>query len=405
MEATGSMKQATVARRICHVITRLSVGGAQENTLLTCEGQLAAGHQVELVLGSDDGTEGELLSRAKAHGVPLVVVPELMRAISPLEDLRALGKLTDLFRERRYDIVHTHMAKAGVLGRLAARRAGVPLVVHTVHAAVYHEFMPTWQQWAIKALKRHLAKRTDYLINVSRCHMEQHLRDGIGRPDAYATVYSGMELDWFLNAQVDVAAVRREWGVPDDALVVGKVARLVYWKGHAQLLPALPAVLAAVPNVWVVFVGDGAETAAVRAQAEELGVAHRVVFAGFVDRERIPEMVGAMDVLVHTGRKEGLPRVLPQALAMGKPVVSYNLDGAPEVVLPDETGFLVPHDDTEALSTALIRLLSDAALRARFGAAGRAVVDPRFRAETMVADIAAIYEQAWARKFGRQGAS
>jgi glycosyltransferase involved in cell wall biosynthesis len=388
-------------KRVGHIITRLSVGGAQENTLLTCEGlRDMPQYEVELVLGSDDQTEGELVSRARAGGLPVVVVPELMRSVSPLNDARALNKLADLFRERRYDIVHTHMTKAGVLGRIAARRAGTPLVVHTLHSLVYHDYQPRPVRFSIIRLKRWLARRTDHLISVSEILRQRALADGIGRAEAFDTVYSGMELDWFLNATADRDAVRASLGIPKDALVVGKIARFFELKGHRELLPAIPAVVAAVPDVRFLFVGDGVLLEWFKAEAAKLGVLDHLVFAGMLDREAIPDTILAMDVLVHTSLREGIARVLPQALAMGVPCVSFAIDGAPEVVIDGETGHLVAANDTAGLSAALIDLLRDPAERERMGRNGRASVDPRFRVETMVSDIAGIYERAWEHKFG-----
>jgi glycosyltransferase involved in cell wall biosynthesis len=202
-----------------------------------------------------------------------------------------------------------------------------------------------------------------------------------------------MELDWYLKAEVDPQAVRREFGIPAEALVVGKVARLFPLKGHDQLIDAASAIVAQHPTVRFFLIGDGILYDHLRARARALGILDNFVFAGLIPRERIPEMIAAMDVLVHTSLREGLARVLPQALAMGKPCVSFDIDGAPEVVLPDETGYLVAPGDAAGLAAAVSRLLDDAQLRARMGAAGRKLVDPAFRAETMVQQIAAVYDK------------
>jgi glycosyltransferase involved in cell wall biosynthesis len=176
-----------------------------------------------------------------------------------------------------------------------------------------------------------------------------------------------------------------------DVPVVGKVARLFPLKGHEQLIDAAPEIVRRHPSVRFFLVGDGILYEKLRASAREKGILENLVFAGLTARERIPDMLSAMDVLVHTSLREGLARVLPQALAMGKPCVSFDLDGAPEVVLPGQTGFLVKPGDTAGLSDAISRLISDPELRARMGAAGRRLVDPAFRAETMVEKTAAVY--------------
>src|SRR5947207_2930893 len=206
-----------------------------------------------------------------------------------------------------------------------------------------------------------------------------------------------MELDWFLRAQVDGQAVRREFGIPADAPVVGKIARLFPLKGHDQLMDAAPEIVRRQPRVRFFLIGDGILYEHLRARAQAAGILDNLVFAGLIDRERIPEMLAAMDVVVHTSLREGLARVLPQALAMGKPCVSFDIDGAPEVVIPDQTGYLVKPNDAVGLADCVARLLADPQLRAAMGAEGRRHVDPAFRAETMVGQIAEVYELLLAR--------
>jgi glycosyltransferase involved in cell wall biosynthesis len=377
--------------RVLHVITRLIVGGAQENTLLTCEGLSAMPeYEVTLASGIDRGPEGDLLDRAE-KSVKLVLVPELGRNINPIADAVAFWKLYRLIRRGRYHIVHTHSSKAGVLGRIAAKFAGTPLIVHTLHSLVFHEYQPwivnrTW--WLIKKI---CAPMTDHFLSVSSIIVRKAVAAHIDRPEKFTTVYSGMELDWFLHSNADGAAVRHEYGIPKDAPVVGKIARLFPLKGHDQLMDAAPEIVRRVPNVRFFLVGDGILYDHLRDRARAAGILDNFVFAGLVKRERIPEMLAAMDVVVHTSLREGLARVLPQALAMGKPCVSFDIDGAPEVVLDGETGYLVRACDYHTLADRISTLLADPELRARMGDRGRRHVDPQWRAETMVADTAKVY--------------
>ena len=378
--------------RVLHIITRMIVGGAQENTLLSVEGlDCLPEYEVTLASGVDNGPEGDLLTRAR-RTTRLLIVPELGRSINPLSDLKAFWKLYRLIRKGRYHIVHTHSSKAGVLGRLAAKLAGTPLIVHTLHSLVFHEYQP----WIINrlwwAVKKICAPATDHFISVSRIISQKAVAAGIDKPEKFTTIYSGMELDWFLKAQVDPIAIRREFGIPEDAPVVGKIARLFPLKGHDQLLDAAPAIVERHPAVRFFFIGDGVLYDHLRKRASDAGILDNFVFAGLVERERIPAMLSAMDILVHTSLREGLARALPQALAMGKPCVSFDIDGAPEVVVAGETGYIVRPGDTIELSNAVSRLLADPQLRARMGEAGRRLVDPAFRAETMVKEISAVYE-------------
>ena len=394
--ATTSSSPAAERRapaRVLHVITRLILGGAQENTLLTAEGlDRMERYEVTLAVGDSRGPEGDLLDRARAS-MRLVEIPELRRSVHPVYDVVALWRLYRLMRSERYDIVHTHSSKAGVLGRLAARLAGTPVVVHTLHSLVFHDRQPRAVNRTWRAVKRLMAPLTDHFVSVAHAVTDGAVAARIAPRERFTTIRSGMELDWFLEARPDPAAARRELGLPEDAPVVGKIARLFPLKGHDELLDAWPAVVARQLDARLLLVGDGILHERLVERVRELGVSDSVVFAGLVPRERIPAVIAAMDVLVHTSLREGLARVLPQALAMGRPCVAFALDGAPEVVLDGETGFLVEPDDTAGLADALARLVGDPELRARMGAAGRALVDPEWRAETMVARTAELYDE------------
>lgn len=368
------------------------VGGAQENTLLSVEGlDKMPEYEVTLVSGIDRGREGELLSRAREN-THLLIIPEMGRSINPFSDLLSFWKLYRLIKKGRYHIVHTHASKAGVLGRVAAWLAGTPLIVHTLHSLVFHEYQPwivnrTW--WLVKKI---CAPMTDHFISVSSVISDKAIAAGIDKPEKFTTIYSGMELDWFLHAKFDSAKIREEFGIPKDAPVVGKIARLFPLKGHDQFMDAAPEIVRQIPNVRFFLIGDGILYEHLRARAEGYGILENFVFAGLIDRERIPEMISAMDVVVHTSLREGLARVLPQALAMGKPCVSFDIDGAPEVVIDDRTGYLVKPFDSTGLAAAVVKILEDPELRRKMGEEGKKLVDPAFRAETMVRQISDVYQ-------------
>lgn len=378
--------------RVLHIITRMIVGGAQENTLLSVVGLDAMlEYDVTLLSGIDKGREGELLSQAR-ETTHLIVLPEMGRRINPFSDLVAFWKLYRLIKKDRYHIVHTHSSKAGVLGRLAAWLAGTPIIVHTLHSLVFHDYQPWIINRAWWAMKKICAPITDYFISVSEVIMEKAIAAGIAKSEKFRTIYSGMELDWFLNAKFDTDKVKREFDIPFDSPVVGKIARLFPLKGHDQLMDAAPEIVKRVPNVRFFLIGDGILLEHLQDRARKYGILDNFVFAGLIDRERIPEMISAMDVVVHTSLREGLARVLPQSLAMGKPCVSFDIDGAREVVINDFTGYLVKAFDSKGVADGIARLIEDAELRKKFGENGKRHVDPRFRAEKMVADISEVYQ-------------
>lgn len=368
------------------------VGGAQENTLLSVIGLDAMPeYEVTLMSGIDKGREGELLSEAREK-TRLIIVPEMGRSINPFSDLTAFWKIYRLIKKGRYHIVHTHSSKAGVLGRVAAWLAGTPLIVHTLHSLVFHEYQPWFINKSWRGIKKLCAPITDFFISVSEIIVQKAIKAGVDKPEKFRTIYSGMELDWFLNANFDGNAIRREFGIPEDAPVVGKIARLFPLKGHDQLMDAAPEIVKRVPNVRFFLIGDGVLYEHLQKRARGYGILENFVFAGLIPRERIPEMISAMDVVVHTSLREGLARVLPQSLAMGKPCVSFDIDGAPEVIINDKTGYLVETYDNEGLSESISRLLKDPELRKEMGENGRRHVDPAFRSETMVKEIAEVYK-------------
>ena len=378
--------------RVLHIITRMIVGGAQENTLLSVVGLDAMPeYEVTLLSGIDKGREGELLSQAR-ETTNLIVLPEMGRSINPLSDLIAFWKLYKLIKAGRYTIVHTHSSKAGVLGRIAAWLAGTPIVVHSLHSLVFHDYQPWLVNRAWWLAKKICAPLTDFYISVSQVIVEKAIAAGIAKPEKFRTIYSGMELDWFLNANFDAEKIKKEFAIPLDAPVVGKIARLFPLKGHDQLMDAAPEIVKRVPNVRFFLIGDGILLEHLQQRAIEYGILDNFVFAGLIERERIPEMISAMDVVVHTSLREGLARVLPQSLAMGKPCVAFDIDGAREVVINNFTGYLVDAFDSNGLADGVARLLENDDLRTKFGENGKRHVDPNFRAEKMVADIAEVYE-------------
>jgi glycosyltransferase involved in cell wall biosynthesis len=377
--------------RATHVITRLIVGGAQENTIASVLGlRRKTGLDVQLLSGPATGPEGSLVAAFDGHPGVLTIVPQLVRPIHPWNDLLALRRLTQLFRLSRPDIVHTHSGKAGLLGRLAAGRAKVPLIIHTIHGPSFGPFRTAPANSVLRAAERFASKSTHHFVVVAEAMKQQYLAAGIGRPDQYTKIFSGFALEPFLASSNDQAR-RATLGLSPDDIVIGKIARLFELKGHDDLFAIAPELVRSCPRIKFLLVGDGPWRTRFEGRARALGLQKYFVFAGLVQPAEVPPLVGIMDVLVHLSLREGLPRALPQALAAARPVVAYDCDGAKEVCIENETGFLLRPGDLPGLRQRLAQLAGDPSLRRRLGQQGQRFVQERFSAQRMVDDLHALY--------------
>ncbi len=377
--------------RVTHVITRLVIGGAQENTVASVLGLCRKPRlEVSLISGPTLGPEGSLEHRfANAPGI-LQIAPRLIRPIRPWSDWLAFRHLEDLFRAQQPDLVHTHSGKAGILGRLAAARAGVPMIVHTIHGPSFGPFQGAVRNLAFRTAERVVAKTTTAFVAVAEAMKTQYLAAGIGRADQYTRIFSGFDLEPFLSAANDLS-LRAALGLNAGDFVIGKIARLTELKGHDELFRVAPSLVRSCPQIKFLLVGDGHWRERFERQVRGMGLREHFVFAGLVPPERVAPLVGIMDTLVHLSRREGLPRALPQALAAARPIVAYDCDGAGEVCLDGQTGFLVEPGDTARIEKCLLTLARDPALRQRLAERGQEFVRRRFSAQQMVDDLHALY--------------
>jgi glycosyltransferase involved in cell wall biosynthesis len=374
--------------RVLHPITRLIIGGAQENTMLTADLLDKQMWAVDVLCGPQTGSEGSLIEAVRERAIPLTIEPSLVREISPLKDAIALVRLTQRMRYSRYAIVHTHSSKAGILGRWAAWLARVPVIVHTVHGWGHHERQHPLVRAYYIILEKLSLLITDRLIVVSPQNIEKGLADGIGSPANYVVIRSGIELERFGHPQVPRNETRRTWGIPQDAAVVGTVTRLSAQKAPLDFVRAAALVAQTRPDVWFVMVGDGDLRPQVEALASELGIRDHLVLTGL--RRDVPELMAAFDIFALSSLWEGLPRVLPQAMATGLPIVATAADGTAEAVAQGINGILTPPGEPKVLAGMLLQLLQNPALAQQMGAAGRARVD-EFSDTRMVAQIDALY--------------
>ncbi len=393
--------------RVTHIITRLVVGGAQENTLATIRGLRAInGVEVNLISGPTIGPEGSLENEARkifpdaepgTRNAELVIVPELVRPVHPLKDFIALRKLEKLLRAQKPDLVHTHSGKAGILGRLAAKRAGVPVIIHHIHGPSFGNFQGALANLVFTAAEKHAAKVTDHFFCSASAMTKLYLAAGIGKPEMFTRIFSGFNLEPFLNATNDLA-LRKKLDLDENDFVIGKIARLFKLKGHADLIKAFAKILPQVPHARLLFVGDGILRGEIEKQARELNIRDKIIFTGLVSPSEVARYVGLMDCLAHLSYREALSRALPQALAAGKPVIAYDFDGADEICLENETGFLIRTGDIETAAQKLLQLARDAELRKKLGQRGQQFVKENFSVEKMVADQYSVYQKLAAER-------
>jgi len=384
--------------RIVHIITRLILGGAQENTLITCKLLAERGHEVTLITGPAIGPEGQLFDQTKGQKYRTIVVDEMRRAIDPVKDYASYGKIKNLLRELKPDIVHTHSAKAGIVGRFAAWSLkgqwarNRPAIVHSIHGLSFHPYQNPWANRLYVAIEKATARRTDYFISVADAMTEQNKAEGIGVDKPYVTAYSAIEEEQFLTPipQDKVQEFRRKHDIPHDAVVLVTIARLFMLKGHDYIIESARELSKRFGNLIWLFVGNGNLADEYKEQIHNLGLTDRFRFTGLIPPDQVPLAIQASDVLVHCSLREGLARTLPQAMLCGRPAISFDVDGAREVV-NETTGRLIEAKDVPQLIEACAELIEDKALRERLGQTGRQSVRHKFAPDTMVDTIERVY--------------
>ncbi len=382
--------------KILHIITRLILGGAQENTILSCEGSADEGHEVILAHGPIYGPEGSLADRATAAQYQTVEIPSLVRAIHPVKDYLAYRQIRKLIRETRPDVIHTHSSKAGILGRAAAwaeleKRNGGHAVIHTIHGLPFHPYQSSAIRRLYIALERYAARRCHRIACVADAMRDQALAAGIGQRDQYLTIRSGMEVNHYLHPPVDRSSQRAELGFQEDDIVIGTVARLAELKGHDDLIESLASVLADRPEIKLLWVGDGWLRAELEQKIAERRLTGNITITGLVPPQRVAEMMQAMDILAHPSYREGLARTLPQALLCTVPVVSYDCDGAGEVCIDGQTGKLVKTGDKNALRDAILWMVDHESERKQMAERGRERCTRQFDHQRMVQQLHELY--------------
>jgi glycosyltransferase involved in cell wall biosynthesis len=385
------------AASVFHVITKLELGGAQQNTLYIVE-HLERGAFSAALAAGPGGALDEEARRLPAKGIPFETVPHLIREIRPLSDYRAYRELRRTIRTRKPAIVHTHSSKAGVLGRLAAAAERVPLVMHTVHGFGISAVRSKIVQHLLLAAERKAAKVTDHFVLLSRENLDAGRAYGILGGHNSTLINNGVDLQPFRQARFR-PELKAELGIPADAPVVGMVACFKPQKDPLTFIEAAARVLAEVPKAHFLMLGDGELRPAIESRISELGLQKAVILAGW--RRDVPELFKLMSVSVLTSLWEGLPRVVPQSLAAEVPVVVTRAGGSPEAVVDGATGFVCEIGDAHGIAEKIVWMLRNDEERRLMGEAGPASV-ARFGIDLMVRAHEEIYLKLLAEKEGKQ---
>jgi len=375
--------------QVFQVVPAVAWGGGSVVILRLIEELIRVGCQVTVLCSTDDRTVVEF-SRS---GAEVIHARHWRRPISPVQDVLFLYELYSFCRRRRFDVVHTQMAKGGVVGSIAAGLAGTPLVIHTFQGLTFHVFLSPWSAWLFRILERIAARFCDVIISVNEEDRLRAIEAGIAEPDRIVTILNGIDVDQFINATP--VPLRTELSLPDDAILIGATGRLAVQKGFGYLIRAVPLLITAEPRVHIVLVGIGELESDLRALVSELGVEEHCHFLGF--RQDVPALLASFDLYAQPSLWEGLSISLLEAMAAGKPIVTTDIIGNREVVDDGVTGLLAPPTDVEALATALLELMRDSTRAQGLGRRARQHVVKHFGADRMVAETLDLYRRWLAR--------
>lgn len=383
---------------VAHIVTKLELGGAQLNTLYTV-GYLNETKFRTLVMrglgGILENTEKipPYNQEKSKKGYPFIPhkIDSLVRQINPVKDWKAFRELKRLFKEEKVNIVHTHSSKAGILGRWAAKSAGVPVIIHTFHGFGFHDYQNFFVKRFFIFLEQITAKITDKLVAVSEENVKKGLRYKIGKKEQYTVIHSGIKFEAFLDVNVDIEGKKKELGIDINSRVVGMIACFKPQKAPLDFVKMAEIVTREIPDVQFLLVGDGVLRPKLEGLIKEKSLKNKVILTGW--RNDVPEIINVFDIFVLTSLWEGLPRVIPEALISGKPVVATAVDGSKEIIEDGENGFLVPPRDVKAMAEKVIFLLKNKEKAEKIGKRGKELINnSSFNIDVMVKEQEKLYE-------------
>ncbi|NWF90908.1 MAG: glycosyltransferase family 4 protein [Ignavibacteriaceae bacterium] len=378
--------------KVLEIITLFSIGGATETVVSMAEGLMKLGMTVHIATGPNIVSEGSMYETAKKLNINVFTFKNLKRDINLIRDAWIIFQLYKFVKKGKYDIVHTHSSKAGVVGRIAAWLARTPVVLHTVHGLPFHRYQPKLKKKAFIFIEKFSSLFCDKLVAVTDTIISTMLSYKIGNKNKYAMIRSSFDIENYKpNGESDCKKTRHRFGIEENDIIFGKIARLSELKGHKYFLDAFRMVADKMPNAKLLIVGNGELEYELKRFVKENELEERIIFTGLITPEEIPSVIEIMDVVVHTSLLEGLARVLPQAIMMEKPVISFDLDGAHEIIKDGINGYLIKPLDTQQLGEKLVYLYCNPELIKLFGKKGKEILGDQFSSKRMVHQITELY--------------
>lgn len=377
--------------KVLHIITRLDKGGSAENTFLTVTGLDKNNYDVTLMGGTVTDPKQDRRRQIEESGISYIFIPELIRNIRPIKDIKALFKIYRILRKEKFDIVHTHTSKAGLLGRLAAKLTGVPIIIHTPHGHVFFGYFGPFKTRIFIFLEKLASFISDKIVALTNREKEDYVLFKIADEDKFVVICSGVELERFKELpSKEKQNFKKELGIQENSLIVGTVGRLVPVKGAEFLIEAAKHIIPKYPDTLFIFTGDDYLRHDLEKKAYELGIRENIIFLGW--RDDVARILSIYDVFVLPSLNEGMGRALVEAMALEKPIVASNVGGIPDLVIHGKNGYLVPSKNPVNLAKHIQILLEDKGKRESMGQEGKNIA-MNFSAEKMVKNITKLYEQ------------
>jgi glycosyltransferase involved in cell wall biosynthesis len=378
--------------KIAQVITRMDWGGSPDILRILCQSLDPQLYDITLVVGQTSHPTAKTRVFFDVFRDKIRIIPQLRRDICLFNDLAAFIRLYILYRKEKFDIVHTHTAKAGALGRIAARLAGIPVIIHTPHGHNFYGYFNAFASWLIIGIEKILTRLTDKIMVLTELEKKDYIRYRVASEAKLVLIYQGLELGRFGQTIADTAKLKENLKIGNEESVVGFVGRLEQIKGPQYFTEAAKIVLEKRKNTKFILVGEGSLRKALETQVAAWGLRDRIIFTGW--RDDIPEIMSALDLLVLSSLNEAVGIVLIEAQAQGLPVVATKVGGVPEVVKDNVSGILVPPKDSAGLAQAILAILDNPDKGKAMSEAAKAWVRDRFKAEKMCREVLRLYTQA-----------